>query len=62
MKAIDAPKLVAEAFQSLPQAKRTVQRVHSEVMQRLAREGLDLGSIDFETVRRLLPKRRAGKA
>ena len=55
----EVTKFVAEAFEALPVTDRTVQRVHSEVIQRLAREGLDLGSISFEKVRELMPRRRA---
>ncbi len=49
-------QLVLDAFQALPQSARTVQRVHSEVLQRLARQGGDLGSVSFDDVRTHMPE------
>jgi DNA modification methylase len=48
-------QLVLEAFDDLPLAKRTVQRVHSEVIQRLAREGLRLDFVSYDDVRAHMP-------
>lgn len=51
-------QLVSDAFKALPADSRTVQRVHSEVIQRLAREGHDLDAVSFDDVRRLMPRQR----
>ena len=57
--AIDSRQLVLDVLDSLPPNARTVQRVHSEVLQHLAREGQDLGAITFEEVRaRMHPQER----
>ncbi len=53
----DVGDLVRAAFDTLAPGDRTVQRVHSEVVQRLAREGHDLGAISFEVVREHMPVR-----
>ncbi len=52
----DAKQLVQVAYQALHSGERTVQRVHSEVLQILARSGLDLGAVSFDDVRSLMPK------
>lgn len=52
----DARQLITEAFYALPPNDRTVQRVHSEVIQRLAKEGFDLGAVSFELVRQHMPQ------
>jgi DNA modification methylase/transcriptional regulator with XRE-family HTH domain/predicted RNA-binding Zn-ribbon protein involved in translation (DUF1610 family) len=49
-------RLVLEAFKALPASARSVQRVHSEVIQRLARDGRDLGAVSFDDVRAHMPK------
>lgn len=54
-----AKQLVLDAFEALPVDSRTVQRVHSEVIQRLAREGHDLDAVSFDDVRRYMPRQRA---
>lgn len=51
-------QLVLEAFKALPAGERTVQRVHSEVIQRLARDGRDLGAVSFDDVREHMPASR----
>lgn len=48
-------QLVHQAFNALPPGSRTVQRVHSEVIQRLARDGADLGAVSFDDVREHMP-------
>lgn len=52
-------QLVLDAFKSLPTKARTVQRVHSEVIQRLARDGRDLGAVSFDDVREHMPVSRS---
>ena len=52
-------QLVLDAFTGLPDAERSVQRVHSEILQRLARNGGDLGSVSFEDVRMHMPTGRS---
>lgn len=54
--------LVLEAFKALPAGERTVQRVHSEVIQRLARDGRDLGAVSFDDVRVHMPVSRSRAA
>jgi DNA modification methylase len=54
-------QLVLEAFKSLPPGARTVQRVHSEVIQRLARDGRDLGAVSFDDVRAHMPTSRRSR-
>lgn len=51
-------QLVLDAFKALPAGERTVQRVHSEVIQRLARDGRDLGAVSFDDVREHMPAPR----
>lgn len=51
-------QLVLDAFKALPAGERTVQRVHSEVIQRLARDGRDLGAVSFDDVREHMPASR----
>lgn len=59
----DIQAFILEAYRSLSPHDRTLQRVHSEVIQQLARKGLDLGAVSFETVRQLMPARLvSGKA
>jgi 16S rRNA G966 N2-methylase RsmD len=54
-------QFVQDAYHALPSASRTVQRVHSEVLQRLAKEGRDLGAVSFSEVRALMPSERPGQ-
>ncbi len=58
---VTTKQLVFEAFKALPQRERTVQRVHSEVIQRLVRVGTDLGAISFDDVRKHMGTLRARK-
>lgn len=51
----DPRQLVLDAVGSLSPSDCTLQRVHSEVIRRLARGGHDLGSVTFEDVREYLP-------
>ena len=51
-------QLVLDAFKALPAGSRTLQRVHSEVIQRLARGGRDLGAVSFDDVREHMPQAR----
>jgi predicted RNA methylase len=51
-------QFVLDAFKALPADERTVQRVHSEVIQRLARDGRDLGAVSFDDVREHMPAAR----
>jgi len=48
--------IVKAAWQSLPLSSRTVQRVHSEVIQLLARSGRKLDEVRFEDVREYMPR------
>lgn len=48
--------IVKSAWRSLPPASRTVQRVHSEVIQLLARSGRKLDEVRFEDVRAHMPR------
>ena len=52
-------QLVLGAFKAMPTNARTVQRVHSEVIQRLARDGRDLGAVSFDDVREHMPESRS---
>ena len=52
-------QLVLAAFKALPVGSRTIQRVHSEVIQRLARHGRDLDAVSFDDVRKHMPSARA---
>lgn len=56
---VPAARIVADAFEALPEDSRTVQRVHSEAIQRLARDGRSLDSVSFDDVRRHMPRKRA---
>lgn len=51
-------ELIRSIFNELQEEERTVQRVHSEVIQRLARSGRDLGAISYEDVRMSFPELR----
>ena len=53
-----AKQLVLDAFKALPADSRSVQRVHSEVIQRLARDGHDLDAVSFDDVRAFMPRQR----
>ena len=53
-----AKQLVLAAFKALPKDSRSVQRVHSEVIQRLAREGHGLDEVSFDDVRNHVPRKR----
>ena len=55
-------RLVVEAFKALPASSRTVQRVHSEVIQRLVRDGRDLGAVSFDDVREHMPGPRTRRS
>lgn len=55
---VNAKQLVLDAYLALPTDFRTVQRVHSEVIQRLAREGRGLHSVSFDDVRKHMPRTR----
>jgi len=55
-------KLVLAALADLPLAARTLQRVHSEVIQQLVRDGQDLDSVSFDDVRAHVRSLRARKA
>lgn len=57
---VNAKQLVLDAYLALPTDSRTVQRVHSEVIQRLAREGRGLDSVSFDDVRKHMPRTRTG--
>ncbi|WP_367394709.1 DNA methyltransferase [Cupriavidus sp. Agwp_2] len=52
----NAKQLVVDAYLALPHASRTVQRVHSEVIQRLAREGYGLDAVSFDDVKNHMPR------
>jgi len=56
----DIGSLIREAAQVLQAPERTVQRVHSEVIQRLVREGRDFGAVTFEDVREHMPRDEEG--
>ena len=56
---VSTKQLVLDAFKALPPDARTVQRVHSEVIQRLARGGHDLDAVSFDDVRKHIPRKRA---
>ncbi|OWW18374.1 hypothetical protein AYR66_01265 [Noviherbaspirillum denitrificans] len=53
---VDVKQLIMDAYLALPTDSRTTQRVHSEVIQRLAREGLGLDSVSFDDVREHIPR------
>jgi len=53
-----AEQLLLSIFNELPEGEQTVQRVHSEAIQRLARTGQDLGAISYEAVRKKLQEMR----
>ncbi|SAK75040.1 putative methyltransferase [Caballeronia temeraria] len=53
-------QLVLEAFHALSPKLRTVQRVHSEVIQRLARHGLGLDVVSFDDVKKHMPRSTSG--
>lgn len=57
----DLQRIISDAFHGLPPSERSVQRVHSEVMRRLARAGLDLGAVSFELVREFTVREPATK-
>jgi len=56
--AANVKQLVVDTFKALPVDSRTVQRVHSEVIQHLAREGYDLDAVSFDDVRAFMPRQR----
>ncbi|WP_416268602.1 DNA methyltransferase [Burkholderia cepacia] len=53
-------QLVLDAFKALPPKSRTMQRVHSEVIQRLARHGLGLDAVSFDDVKKHMPRSELG--
>ena len=61
-KKADPKKIVLSIWTELPPEARTLQRVHSEVIQQLVRDGHDLDAVSFEDVRNHMPRPRARKS
>lgn len=53
---VNPKNLVLAVYADLPPDARTLQRVHSEVIQRLVRDGQDLDSVSFDEVRMHMPR------
>ena len=54
-------RIIRDTASSLTPEQRTIQRVHSEVIQTLARSRQDLGAVGFEAVRAVMEQARRGR-